>query len=234
MIPLHDDNPTKLTPVVTIAFIAVCTLVFLYQASLSVDPDNTFVFQYGAIPALLFGQADLPETVVPIPAYATLITSMFLHGGWMHLIGNMLYLWVFGNNIEDVMGHARYVVFYLACGILAALSHALTDPSSPIPMVGASGAISGVLGAYVLLFPRARILVLMPGLGVTKVPAGIVLGMWFVMQLLSGGMSIGSQGGGVAFFAHIGGFIAGMALIGLFKRRDVSFFAPSNGGQRED
>ncbi len=228
MIPLHDDNPTTLTPVVTIAFIAVCILVFLYQASLPVGPDNTFVFQYGAIPALLFGQPDLPETVVPIPAYATLITSMFLHGGWMHLIGNMLYLWVFGNNIEDVMGHAKYAVFYLTCGILAALSHALTDPSSPIPMVGASGAISGVLGAYVLLFPRARILVLMPGFGATKVAAGVVLGMWFVMQLLSGGMSIGSQGGGVAFFAHIGGFLAGMALIGLFKRRDVSFFAPSH------
>ena len=228
MIPLHDDNPTKLTPVVTIAFIAVCILVFLYQASLPVGPDNTFVFQYGAIPALLFGQPDLPETVVPIPAYATLITSMFLHGGWMHLIGNMLYLWVFGNNIEDVMGHAKYAVFYLTCGILAALSHALTDPSSPIPMVGASGAISGVLGAYVLLFPRARILVLMPGFGATKVAAGVVLGMWFVMQLLSGGMSIGSQGGGVAFFAHIGGFLSGMALIGLFKRRDVSFFAPSH------
>jgi len=234
MIPLHDDNPTKLTPVVTIASIAVCILVFLYQASLPFDPDNTFVFQYGAIPALLFGQADLPETVVLIPAYATLITSMFLHGGWMHLIGNMLYLWVFGNNIEDVMGHAKYVVFYLTCGILAALSHALTDPSSPIPMVGASGAISGVLGAYVLLFPRARVLVLMPGLGATKVAAGVVLGMWFVMQLLSGGMSIGSQGGGVAFFAHIGGFLAGMALIGLFKRRDVPFLAPSHRDRWED
>ena len=234
MIPLHDDNPTKLTPVVTIATIAVCILVFLYQASLPVGPDNTFVFQYGAIPALLFGQADLPETVVLIPAYATLITSMFLHGGWMHLIGNMLYLWIFGNNIEDVMGHAKYVVFYLTCGIVAALSHALTDPSSTIPMVGASGAISGVLGAYILLFPRARVLVLMPGLGATKVAAGVVLGMWFVMQLLSGGMSIGSQGGGVAFFAHIGGFLAGMALIGLFKRRDVPFLAPSHRDRGED
>jgi membrane associated rhomboid family serine protease len=234
MIPLHDDNPTKLTPMVTIASIAVCILVFLYQASLPVGPDNTFVFQYGAIPALLFGQADLPETVVLIPAYATLITSMFLHGGWMHLIGNMLYLWIFGNNIEDVMGHAKYVVFYLTCGIVAALSHALTDPSSTIPMVGASGAISGVLGAYILLFPRARVLVLMPGLGATKVAAGVVLGMWFVMQLLSGGMSIGSQGGGVAFFAHIGGFLAGMALIGLFKRRDVPFLAPSHRDRGED
>ena len=234
MIPLRDDNPTTLTPVITIASIAACILVFLYQTTLPVGPDNTFVFQYGAIPALLFGQADLPETVVPIPAYATLITSMFLHGGWMHLIGNMLYLWIFGNNIEDVMGHAKYVVFYLTCGILAALSHALTDPSSPVPMVGASGAISGVLGAYVLLFPRARVLVLMPGLGATNVPAGVVLGMWFVMQLLSGGMSIGSQGGGIAFFAHIGGFLAGMALIGLFKRRDVPFFAPSNRDRWED
>lgn len=225
MIPLHDDNPTELTPVVTIACIATCALVFLYQASLPIDSGNTFVFQYGAIPALLFGDSSLPETVMPIPAYATLITSMFLHGGWMHLIGNMLYLWVFGNNIEDVMGHARFTLFYLACGIFAAVSHAFTDPSSSVPMVGASGAISGVLGAYVLLFPRARVLVLIPGLGTTRVAAAVVLGMWFVMQLLSGGMSIGSKGGGVAFFAHIGGFLAGMALIGLFKRQDVPFFA---------
>lgn len=235
MIPLHDDNPTELTPVVTIASITACVLVFLYQASLPVGPENTFVFQYGAIPALLFGQANLPETViVPIPAYATLLTSMFLHGGWIHLIGNMLYLWVFGNNIEDVMGHAKYALFYLTCGVLAALSHAVTDPSSTVPMVGASGAISGVLGAYVLLFPRARVLVLIPGLGITRVAAGVVLGMWFVMQLLSGGISIGSKGGGIAFFAHIGGFLAGMALIGLFKRRDVPFFAPSRRDRWKD
>jgi membrane associated rhomboid family serine protease len=234
VIPLHDDNPTELTPVVTAACIAACVLVFFYQAGLPASSGDTFVFQYGAIPALLFGQANLPEMSVAMPPYATLITSMFLHGGWMHLIGNMLYLWVFGNNIEDVMGHAKYVVFYLTCGILAALSHALTDPSSPIPMVGASGAISGVLGAYILLFPRASVLVIMPGLGTTRVPAGIVLGMWFVMQLLSGGMSIGSQGGGVAFFAHIGGFLAGMALIGLFKRPDVPFLAPSRRNRLED
>ena len=200
---------------------------FSTRQAFSAGSGDTFVFQYGAIPALVFGETDLPEMSLVIPAYATLLTSMFLHGGWMHLIGNMLYLWVFGNNIEDVMGHSKYVVFYLTCGILAALSHALTDPSSAVPMVGASGAISGVLGAYVLLFPRARVLVMMPGLGATRVAAGFVLGMWFVMQLLSGGMSIGSQGGGVAFFAHIGGFLAGMALIGLFKRPDVPFFAPS-------
>lgn len=208
-------------------FIAVCIVVFLYQANLSREPGETFVLQYGAIPAVVFGHASFPdEATVAIPAAFTLVTSMFLHGGWMHLIGNMLYLWVFGNNIEDVMGHAKFIVFYLLCGILAGLSHAVTDPSSQIPMVGASGAISAVLGAYLLLFPRAHVLVLMPGIGMTRIAAGIVLGMWFVTQLVSGGMSIGAKGGGVAFFAHIGGFVAGMALIGLFKRRDVPFFSP--------
>jgi membrane associated rhomboid family serine protease len=231
MIPLHDDNPTERTPVVTIAFIVTCVFVFLYQASLPDKLGELFVFQYGAIPAVVFGQAELPTRAIVIPAYTTLLTSMFLHGSWMHLFGNMLYLWVFGNNIEDVMGHIKYVVFYITCGILAALSHAMTDPSSTIPMVGASGAISGVLGAYLLLFPRAHVLVLMPGLGMTKVAAGVVLGMWFVLQLLSGGMSLNSTGGGVAFFAHIGGFVAGMALIGLFKRPDVPFLAPSRTGR---
>lgn len=227
MIPLQDDNPTELTPFVTITFIGICVLAFLYQASLPPPHAETLVFQYGAIPALLFGRADLPPAIdVGIPAYATLLTSMFMHGGWMHLIGNMLYLWIFGNNVEDVMGHARFVVFYVTCGILAALCHALTDPTSTIPMVGASGAISGVLGAYILLFPRAHVLVFMPGIGMMRVAAGVVLGLWFVMQLLSGGMSIGSSGGGVAFFAHIGGFVAGMVLIGVFKRPDVPFFSP--------
>lgn len=227
MIPLHDDNPTERTPFITVAFITACTLVFLYQASLPPQPGEAFIFQYGAIPALLFGESDLPAAMsVSIPAYATVITSMFLHGGWMHLIGNMLYLWIFGNNVEDVMGHARFIVFYVACGVLAAFSHAITDPSSTVPMVGASGAISGVLGAYILLFPHAHVLVFIPGIGLTSVAAGIVLGMWFIMQLLSGGMSVGSTGGGVAFFAHIGGFIAGMVLIGLFKRPEVPFFSP--------
>ena len=227
MIPLQDDNPTELTPLVTITFIGMCVLAFLYQASLPPPHAETLVFQYGAIPALLFGRADLPPAIdVGIPAYATLLTSMFMHGGWMHLIGNMLYLWIFGNNVEDVMGHARFVMFYVTCGILAALCHALTDPTSTIPMVGASGAISGVLGAYILLFPRAHVLVFMPGIGMMRVAAGVVLGLWFVMQLLSGGMSIGSSGGGVAFFAHIGGFVAGMVLIGVFKRPDVPFFSP--------
>lgn len=228
MIPIHDDNPAERSPIVTVAFIVACTVVFLYQASLPHKPGEALVFQYGAIPALLFGEGDLPASIsIGIPAYATLITSMFLHGGWFHLIGNMLYLWIFGNNVEDVMGHGRFVVFYLLCGILAALSHAITDPTSPIPMVGASGAISGVLGAYMLLFPRAHVFVLMPGIGMTRVAAGIVLGMWFLMQLLSGGMNIGGPGGGVAFFAHIGGFVAGMVLIGFFKRPEVPFFSPA-------
>jgi len=227
VIPLHDDNPTERFPFVTILFIVMCTAVFLYQNSLPENLGNIFVFQYGAIPAVLFGSGSLPEEAsVAIPVGLTLVTSMFLHGGWMHLLGNMLYLWIFGNNIEDVMGHAKYVVFYVLCGVLAALSHAVTDPGSQIPMVGASGAISAVLGAYLLLFPRAHVLVLLPGVGMTHVPAGVVLGMWFVTQLVSGGMSVGATGGGVAFFAHIGGFVAGMALVGLFKRPEVPFFAP--------
>ncbi len=207
-------------------FIAMCVAVFIYQASLSGPPGNVFAFKYGAIPSVVFGLDSLPEEVPAIPAGLTLLTSMFLHGGWMHLLGNMLYLWIFGNNIEDVMGHAKFILFYLLCGVLAALSHASIDPASQIPMVGASGAISGVLGAYLLLFPRAYVLVLLPAIGMTRVPAAIVLGMWFVTQLISGGMSVGTSGGGVAFFAHIGGFVAGMALIGLFKRPDVPFFSP--------
>lgn len=227
MLPLHDDTPTNSTPVVTVTIIIVCSLVFLYQSSLPPNPGEIFVYQFGAIPAVLFGHAALPPEVAALPAFTTVLTSMFLHGSWMHLFGNMLYLWVFGNNIEDVMGPSKFVVFYLLSGIVAAFSHAFTDPASTVPMVGASGAISGILGAYLLLFPHARILLLAPVVGTTYVPAGIVLGFWFVMQILSGGASLGSQGGGVAFFAHIGGFVAGMVLIGFFKRPEVRFFAPA-------
>jgi membrane associated rhomboid family serine protease len=154
---------------------------------------------------------------------------MFLHGGWMHLIGNMLYLWIFGNNIEDSMGHGRFVLFYLACGAAAALMQAMPNPESTIPMIGASGAISGVLGAYLLLFPRAKILVLVPlGFYITTVrlPAGIVLLFWFVFQIINNLLASGQQGG-VAWGAHIGGFIAGMVLIPLLKHRKVKFFAPA-------
>ena len=226
MIPLQDDNPTQRTPIVTILLIGICIAVFLYQVNLPQAAAELFAFQYGAIPAVVFGHAALSEEAFMVPASFTLVTSMFLHGGWMHLLGNMLYLWIFGNNIEDSMGHMKFIVFYILTGILAALSHAITDPSSQIPMVGASGAISAVLGAYLLLFPRAHVLVLLPAIGMTRVAAGIVLGMWFITQLISGGMSMGATGGGVAFFAHVGGFIAGMALIGFFKRKEVRFFSP--------
>jgi membrane associated rhomboid family serine protease len=160
---------------------------------------------------------------------------MFLHGGWMHLIGNMLYLWIFGNNVEDAMGHARFVVFYVLCGIAAALAQALPSPGSTIPMIGASGAISGVLGAYLLLYPRAQVLVLLP-LGLftrlVHLPAVAVLGFWFVLQLINSALAPG-DGGGVAWGAHVGGFVAGAALIPFFKRRGVRLFAPAHRHRRD-
>jgi membrane associated rhomboid family serine protease len=230
MIPLHDDNPTELAPIVTVSLIAACAATFLYQASLPSPAGEAFILRYGAIPTAVLGRTSDALAAVGFPPSLTLVTSMFLHGGWMHLIGNMLYLWIFGNNVEDAMGHARFIIFYLVCGVAAALGHALTAPSSAIPMVGASGAISGVLGAYLLLYPRAQVLVLIP-MGLMSrtlyVPAAVVLGFWFVLQLVSGGVSLGQGGGGVAWFAHIGGFLAGMTLIGLFKRAEVRFFSPA-------
>jgi membrane associated rhomboid family serine protease len=229
VIPLHDDNPTRITPFVTIGLIAACTVVFFYQLSLGSRGGELFVYRYGALPAVLFGRESLPSGVAVLPASFSLVTSMFLHGGFLHLIGNMLYLWIFGNNIEDAMGHFRFIVFYLVCGVIAASSHAMTDPGSAVPMIGASGAISGVLGAYLLLYPRAHVLVLIPiwiFIRMFYVPAAFVLGFWFLMQVLLGAGSLGRGGGGVAFFAHIGGFIAGMALIGLFKDKRVRFFNP--------
>lgn len=228
MIPLHDDNPTRIKPVLTVLLIAANVLVFFYQLSLGPRQEQALVYQYGAIPAVVVGTRHLPAQLVAIPPVVSLFTSMFLHGGFLHIIGNMLYLWIFGNNIEEAMGRARFLVFYLVCGVLAALAHIFSNPSSVIPTIGASGAISGVLGAYLLLYPRARVLTLIPLGFFTRliyIPAGIVLGFWFILQLISG--SLGSpEGGGVAWFAHVGGFVAGMALVGLFKRRDVRFFNP--------
>jgi membrane associated rhomboid family serine protease len=181
------------------------------------------------IPAVLIGGAHLPPELSVVPPTLTVLTSMFMHGGWMHLIGNMLYLWIFGDNVEDSMGHVRYVIFYVLCGVAAALAQALPEPNSEIPMVGASGAISGVLGAYLLLHPHAKVLVAIPFgfiLHTMRLPAGLVLAMWFGLQLLSNTMSQ-SGGGGVAFRAHIGGFVAGMLLVGIFKRRNVRLFAPA-------
>jgi membrane associated rhomboid family serine protease len=230
MIPLKDDNPVRITPLVTWALILVNVLVFFYQLSLDPRQEQVFVYQYGSIPAVVLGYKALPAMLAAIPPKLSLFTSMFLHGGWLHLIGNMWYLWIFGDNLEAAMGKLRYLIFYLACGVLASISHSYSNPTSVIPTIGASGAISGVLGGYLLLYPRARVLVLIP-LGffirIMQIPAGFVLGFWFVLQLLSGSLAGAQQGGGVAFWAHIGGFIAGMILVGLFKKREVRFFNPA-------
>jgi membrane associated rhomboid family serine protease len=230
MIPLHDDNPTSIFPLVTMVFIVTCVLTFLWELSLGERSLSAAMFSYGVTPATLLGPKQLPPELYRIPAVATMLTSMFLHGGWMHLIGNMLYLWIFGNNVEDAMGHGRFVVFYLLCGIAAALAQAMPNPQSTIPMIGASGAISGVLGAYLLLYPRARVLVFVP-LGFLSraiyLPAIFVLGFWFVLQLINSALAP-SEGGGVAWGAHVGGFIAGIVLIPLFKYRRVRLFAPAH------
>jgi membrane associated rhomboid family serine protease len=229
MFPLKDDNPIQITPIVTWVLIAINVMVFLYQLMLGPQSGRLFVFQYGAIPAVVFGDQTLPEAIAIIPAGLSIFTSMFLHGGWMHLIGNMWFLWIFGNNIEDAMGSLKFLVFYLICGCLAAFSHIVTNVESVVPMIGASGAISGVLGAYLLLYPRARVYTLI-FLGIFSrllyLPAGIILGYWFLIQVLSNSFSGNQSGGGVAFGAHVGGFLAGILLVGLFKKRDVRFFNP--------
>ena len=224
-IPLRDDNPLSRIPFqyVTVALIAASTGIFLFEIT-APSPENV-VYSLGLIPAVLFGQAELAPELYLVPSWATLFTSMFLHGGWFHLIGNMLFLWIFGDNIEDSMGHGRFIVFYLLCGLAAAFAQAGVDPASEVPMIGASGAISGVLGAYLLLFPRARVQVLIL-LGVftriVPIPALYVLGFWIVMQVINGVFSWGGLGGGVAWFAHIGGFAVGLALIKVFQRRPIA------------
>jgi membrane associated rhomboid family serine protease len=228
MFPVHDDNPTRITPYVTYLLLIACVLVFFWQLSLG-DAQQQAVYSFGVIPSVLFATKSLPVELQILPAWLTIFSSMFLHGGWMHLIGNMLYLWVFGNNVEDAMGHGRFIVFYLLCGLLAALTQAVLNPDSEIPMVGASGAISGVLGAYLLLHPHARILVIIP-IGILIytpwIAAYWVLGFWFVLQILNSLVSA-SETGGVAYGAHLGGFVAGMLLIPLFKYRHVRLFSPA-------
>ena len=213
----------------TVTIIVACVLVFLWQFSLGPQGQQFVMLALGFIPAVVIqGQPLPPELPFQfVPPTATVVTSMFLHGGWMHLIGNMLYLWIFGNNVEDAMGHKRFVVFYLVCGIAAAMAQALPNPSSTIPMVGASGAISGVLGAYLLLHPRARVLVVIPLFFIlwsTRLRAMYVLAFWFAVQIISSVLAAATQGGGVAWGAHIGGFVAGVALIPLFKYRKVRLF----------
>ena len=226
MIPLHDDNPTHSFPVLTVGLIAICVLVFLWQITLPPQVAQEAIYSFGMIPAVLFGEARLPAELASVPATLSVLTSMFMHGGWMHLIGNMLYLWIFGNNIEDSMGHVRFILFYVLCGVAAALTQAFQDPGSTIPMIGASGAIGGVLGAYAMLFPRAHVLVLVPVgffLTTVRIPALLVLGFWFVLQFIQDAMAPAGQGG-VAHWAHIGGFVAGVILIVVFKHRHVPLF----------
>ena len=221
MIPLRDDNPTAIQPAVTIALIVAASAVFLWQVTLPTDEEVLYVYALGVIPATLLGGEQLPPELYVVPPWMTILTSMFLHGGWLHLVGNMLYLWIFGNNIEDALGHVGFVLFYVACGAAAALTQSALDTDSAVPMIGASGAIAGVLGAYAVLHPRAHVLVLVP-LGfffpLVRLPALLVLGFWFVLQLVQGGLATPSDAGGVAYWAHIGGFVAGLVLIFLFPR----------------
>jgi membrane associated rhomboid family serine protease len=219
MIPIGDDNIRGGPPaIVNHILIGLNVLAFFLELSQSSERAlQSFITAWGVVPREYSTGQDLAPGI-PLPFWSTLVTSMFLHGGWAHLLGNMLFLWVFGDNLEKVMGHVRYVLFYLVCGLAAGLAHILSDSGSTIPSVGASGAISGVLGGYLLLFPRNRVKILARG-GIMHVPAFVMLGIWILMQLVSqvGSMAQTEQtGGGVAYMAHIGGFVAGLALVKLF------------------
>jgi membrane associated rhomboid family serine protease len=224
VIPLRDRNPTRTFPFVTVALIGACFAVFLYELSLTASGGdealNRFFLTWGAVPARISQSVEAGNLLSQ--ATFGLVTSQFLHGGWLHILGNMLYLWIFGNNIEDRLGHLRFLAFYLVGGIIAALTQLWVDPASEQPLVGASGAIAAALGAYLIVFPGARILTFLT-LGffiqLIEVPALIVLGFWFVLQLFSGAVSLGGDNaeGGVAFFAHIGGFVFGMAVGALLR-----------------
>jgi len=218
MFPVGDDEvaggPPKL---VTVGLILLNVLVFLFELSQpSEGALQSFIQAWGVVPREYAAGHDIAPTI-PLPYWSTLITSMFLHGGWLHLGGNMLYLWIFGDNLEKVMGHLRFLAFYLVCGIAAGLTHIFFSAASAVPTVGASGAISGVLGGYLVLFPRNRVRVLTRG-GVAAVPAIVVLGFWILLQLISGAGSMADTAdtGGVAYLAHIGGFIAGLLLVKPF------------------
>ncbi|MBN2104740.1 rhomboid family intramembrane serine protease [bacterium] len=225
LIPIRDENQKRIFPFITILILVVNVGLFIIQI-MQGEQAQALLYRFGAIPWEIVHFQELPdlkwEFQSPIPNILTLFTSMFLHGGLLHLIGNMLFLWIFADNVEALTGHTRFIGFYLLCGVVAALSHIAFSPDSKIPMVGASGAISGVLGAYFLRFPRARVHLLFFFIFIVrvfKVPAPVMLGVWFLMQLLSGLGSRGETGSGVAWFAHIGGFIAGMVLILFFEKR---------------
>ena len=215
MIPLRDVIPSRTTPYITITIIILNAAAWLFEVSLDPETLNRFISVYGVVPAYF--------------SAPTLITSMFLHGGWMHIIGNMWYLWIFGDNVEDRFGHGRFIVFYLLCGIVASLGQVFIDPSSTLPTIGASGAIAGVMGAYFVLYPQSRVLTLIPLIiiwEVIELPAFVLLGFWFLLQLFSAGsiaVTASSHGsGGVAFAAHVAGFLVGMAGVLVFRKRDTN------------
>ena len=211
MIPLRDVIPSRTTPYITITIIALNGLAWLFELSLPREVLTNFLTVYGVVPAYF--------------APATLITAMFLHGSWSHVLGNMWYLWIFGDNVEDRVGHGRFIIFYLLCGALASLGQVAVDPSSTLPTIGASGAIAGVMGAYFVLYPHSRVLTLIPWifLQIVELPAIVLLGFWFVMQLSSAGaIAITSNGaGGVAFAAHVAGFVVGMGGVLIFRKRSL-------------
>lgn len=222
MIPIRDANPSRTTPVVNYFLIALCTLVFLHELMLGRHLE-AFLFQYGLVPAKITRldiarHFSLSEQILPF------FSSMFLHGGWLHLIGNMWVLYIFGDNIEGELGHGRYLFFYLLCGLIAAAIQIITNPHSSVPTIGASGAIGGVMGAYFLLYPKARILALIPiffFFTLIEVPAYLFLGFWFLLQFFSGTFSLLSRAehySGIAWWAHVGGFVGGMVLLYVFKR----------------
>jgi membrane associated rhomboid family serine protease len=219
VIPLRDVVPSRTTPYITITIIALNALAWLFELSLPHEVLNEFIRVYGVVPAAF--------------SAPTLITSMFLHGSWSHVLGNMWYLWIFGDNVEDRVGHGRFIVFYLLCGMTAALGQIAVGPHSTLPTIGASGAIAGVMGAYFVLYPRSRVLTLIPWifLQIVELPAIVLLGFWFVMQLFSAGtiaMTTSSSGGGVAFAAHVVGFLAGMGGVFLFKKRTLDPWDQAN------
>ena len=235
MFPLRDENPSLLTPVATFLIIALNAAAWLLVQGLGGEPALTrSVCEYGLIPGEILQR--LPAgTRVPLgdhvscvigagPVWLTPLSSMFLHGSWMHIVGNLWFLWVFGNNVEDAMGHSRFLVFYVACGLAAAAAQTLANPASALPMVGASGAIGGVMGAYALLYPHNRIdtlIILGFYVRTIAVPAYFMLGYWFVLQVLGGLPSLGGEGAGVAFWAHVGGFVAGAVLVLVFRDPDL-------------
>jgi membrane associated rhomboid family serine protease len=249
MIPIRDDNPHFLTPVATFSILALNVLAWFFVQGFGSEPALTrSVCGLGLVPGVLLGSVSVGTSVELGPgvdcvlggvaAPSTLLLHMFLHGGWMHLLGNMWFLWIFGNNVEDSMGHARFAVFYLLCGLAAAGLQLFSDPGSAIPMVGASGAIGGVMGAYLVLYPRVRVhLLFWLGFYITTfaIPAIWMLGYWFLVQVLGGVVSSGVGGGGVAFWAHVGGFAAGVALVPLFRDRALLDRHPYHGlhGRRE-